>query len=95
MMMATGGLPKKLFKGIKFLLVKENDTIKKILKEGGAQREYYVTDLLNYVIADNCDFHLYKQAVEAKVYIYRVSCSGGGGGALMRWVWGQSGVIVN
>jgi len=60
-------VPLKVFKDVKYFLVNENDTIKQILKDGGGQREYYITDLVSYIISDTCDFVQYQQAVESKI----------------------------
>ena len=42
----------KIFKDVKYFMVNENDILKQMLRDGGAQREYYVTDLVNYIISD-------------------------------------------
>ncbi|XP_057300521.1 PAX-interacting protein 1-like isoform X2 [Hydractinia symbiolongicarpus] len=60
---------KKIFKDVKYFLVEENDSLKQILKEGGAHREYYVTQLVNFVISDTCNFPQYDQAVDFKIPI--------------------------
>lgn len=57
----------KVFQDVRYFLANENDAIKQILKDGAGQREYYITDLVNYVISDSCDFAQYTQAKESKI----------------------------
>lgn len=46
--------------------------VKQILKDGGAQKEFYTVQLANLIIADNCEFSQYEEAVESNIPIVTV-----------------------
>jgi len=67
----AANLEKKIFKDVKYFLVGENEKLKLVLKESGAQREYYVTQLVNYIISDTCDIPELEQANELNIPIVK------------------------
>eukprot|EP00111_Clytia_hemisphaerica_P010123 TCONS_00029595-protein len=60
---------KTLFKDIKFYLAEENSKLSQILKDGGAQKEFYIVPVANLIIADNVHFQNYEQAKESNLPI--------------------------
>ena len=47
--------------------------LKQLLKDAGGQREYYVTQLVNYIISDTGVIPEYEHAKELKIPIVKVS----------------------
>ena len=47
--------------------------LKQALKDGGAQKEFYTVQLANLVIADNCKFSQYEEAIESNIPVVTVS----------------------
>eukprot|EP00794_Sanderia_malayensis_P016834 gene16833-18532_t len=61
-----------LFKDVSFYLVDETkDEPKNILKQFGAKREFYISDLVTHVIADDVDFPEYEQVKDAKLDVVK------------------------
>ncbi|CAB3993743.1 Hypothetical predicted protein [Paramuricea clavata] len=75
-------IPKDLFKNVKFYLAEEgNDKVKDILKQGGAAREFFFSNLATHVVSSTTNFPEYEQAKEAGIpmvkpewVIYSVKC---------------------
>eukprot|EP00795_Rhopilema_esculentum_P012733 gene12733-3459_t len=62
-----------LFKDVSFYLVDEtNDEVKNLLKQCGAKREFYISELVTHVITDTISFPEYEQAKDAKLDIVKI-----------------------
>jgi len=64
-----------VFKGVSFYLVDEtkDEQVKNLLKLHGASREFYISDLVTHVIAENINFPEYEQAKDAKLAIVKAA----------------------
>ncbi|XP_012566719.2 PAX-interacting protein 1 isoform X1 [Hydra vulgaris] len=58
-----------IFKGVKYFFTADKEELKQCLKDGGAMREFYISDLVTHVISDSCDFPQLHQVVESKIPI--------------------------
>ncbi|XP_028393848.1 PAX-interacting protein 1-like [Dendronephthya gigantea] len=75
-------IPKDLFKNVKFYLAEDGkDKVKDLLKQGGATREFFFSNLATHVISSTVDFPEYEQAKEIGIpivkpewVIYSVKC---------------------
>lgn len=69
------GLPNvrtDLFKDVKFFLADEdNEKVKQLLKQGGASREFFVSNLATHIVSSTTDFPEYNQAKDIGIPVVK------------------------